>query len=728
MLLTKRRLPALLIGALLFFAAFSLRSAAYQQVFVGDETFVFADDPPYHLIRTQQTLDNYPKVPNHDPRLNFPHGGELIWPPGMPLLLATIAKLGGLGPRASLGAIAAWIPPLVGALTVLLLFLGTKRWLGLIGATTAAALLVIIPAHVQYSVISRFDHHLFEPLFLMLICWPLVSKRRSSIAIGALAVGGLLLFVPGALILLGLICAAILLCIQMLRLREADIADRIALRAALLLSLGLVCAIPACLASPWRTRFVFFAPSLLHLAALFAATASLTIYLRTPLRRLRCGPALAAGLAICGFALVPSCRNPLVDGLSYLSNNPFLPLSLESRGILSAPQLVVDLVGWPLLAFAVATPALLLWRRSPGQPSSDADHAWRSGSLLVVFGATLLLLAGSGSTRFLCAWSPFGALAVGVGLARLRQHLGQHRRLFALILGALAAFSTPQLFYSLSLEVISPAQRAGQRFFRQVRQLTPERTDYGLLADWSIGHVLSYLSGRPTLANNFFGIRAYDEANAQALRLLLSPCEQTAEAMERLGLRYLLTSPLEPEALASMARAARLPDVAAYQSTVDTLGIAAQRSTLIQLGVGDGQQGRDRQNRQIPACGRFRLIAEAHIAQAPAGAPGDLKLYRRVIGALLTLTSATDQRVELSLPLGGPRGRRFVWRTSAWIGARRPLQLRLPYPTDKRTPAPIQPLEPAYRLLVGQRSYRLEVTSQQVERGEPLPLLAPAAN
>jgi len=157
----QRAVGSCLVVAGLCGVAFVLRTTNAATVLV-DGAVVFAEnDPYYHMRRVFQVLHAWPRVPYFDPALDHPHGAPVIFPPLFDLAIATLARLGGLGTddRLAVERLAAFVPPILGALTCVPLFLLARRVAGSGAALLATALLALLPAHVWYCRRGFVDHH-----------------------------------------------------------------------------------------------------------------------------------------------------------------------------------------------------------------------------------------------------------------------------------------------------------------------------------------------------------------------------------------------------------------------------------------------------------------------------------------------------------------------------------------------------------------------------------------
>src|SRR6266511_3170278 len=90
-------------------------------------------DPHYHVLRAERMARNAVGAPWRDPALDWPNG--------------------------------AYVPVVLGLLSVLLIALAGRAIAGRVAGLTAAAVAVLIPALAQFAVAGRIDHHVAEILF-----------------------------------------------------------------------------------------------------------------------------------------------------------------------------------------------------------------------------------------------------------------------------------------------------------------------------------------------------------------------------------------------------------------------------------------------------------------------------------------------------------------------------------------------------------------------------------
>ncbi|HEX2643902.1 MAG TPA: STT3 domain-containing protein, partial [Thermoanaerobaculia bacterium] len=161
---TARRRQALFLAAAMTLA-FALRLVTLPALTQGGLRLLSADDYG-HLRRAAATVRTFPRVPVFDPYLNHPDGGIWIWPPLFDLAIAAPARL-FFGPDAGVGQVAlvaAWIPPLLGALALLPLFALAARAFDRGTARLAVLVAACLPAAIAWSDFGHSDQHVGEAL------------------------------------------------------------------------------------------------------------------------------------------------------------------------------------------------------------------------------------------------------------------------------------------------------------------------------------------------------------------------------------------------------------------------------------------------------------------------------------------------------------------------------------------------------------------------------------
>lgn len=139
----------------------------YDSVFVGDNVWFRETDAYFYLRYIENMIHNFPHYNFFDPYMLFPGGGGL----GRPLfvwLASGVSLIVGHGSPDShtIATVAAYLPPVLGTLTIIpVYFIGKElwnRWAGVV----AAALVVVLPSEFLHrSLLGFTDHHVAEVLF-----------------------------------------------------------------------------------------------------------------------------------------------------------------------------------------------------------------------------------------------------------------------------------------------------------------------------------------------------------------------------------------------------------------------------------------------------------------------------------------------------------------------------------------------------------------------------------
>ena len=165
---------ALTIGALLaFFTIFSfiLRTLPAWTGNTDVLMLVGMDDPTYQLRRIEQLIANYPSVSWFDPMTYFPAGQPMHWGPLFPFIGATVCILTGATTRPDLISVALFIPCVMGALMVPVIYALVTRIADWKAGIFAAFFIAIIPGQFFFrSFYGYLDHHIGEVLFSTIFC------------------------------------------------------------------------------------------------------------------------------------------------------------------------------------------------------------------------------------------------------------------------------------------------------------------------------------------------------------------------------------------------------------------------------------------------------------------------------------------------------------------------------------------------------------------------------
>ena len=534
------------LAALAFLLALGVRFFSFPAA--TDTGLRLASPDSYaHLRRSASVARNFPRVPVRDAFLNHPDGGIYIWPPGFDLLVGGVARLayGADATQDEVARVLASLPPLLGALHVVPLFLLARRVLSRRRAALAAVGYALLPAAAIWSQFGHGDHHVAETLLLLLLLLALVRAREAGpdaragfrrALLAGLALAAMVLTWQGAVFAaaLGFLWAAFAL--------PRLSAIVFALSATAFVALG-TAPFAAGLDVPFTfVSFGGFQPVLLlagsaAVSAIAAARAdgrsratagALALLLAAsalPFAR----PLASAVLRGSRYVATPAAGVPAdeTDRGGYLSYPAdFLAVVAEAKPLVGRPfgaslRSAVEEVSPGLLLLPVA---LVLWSRR-------ADRR-----LLALFGGALLLMTLS-QRRSVYYLAPFAALALAEALGRLAPRGFLRPRAAALAAVALLVALPGLPHYTRLVRYAGAPGPDLVETVARLRTLPPPPADPavlpqpapgslpGVFAPWSAGHFVTALGGRPAAADPFaYGWRrqarlytATDDAEAERI-------------------------------------------------------------------------------------------------------------------------------------------------------------------------------------------------------------------
>ena len=585
-------------------AGFLLRTTNAATVLLGDRVVLAENDPQYHLRRVLKILADYPHVPSFDPWIDHPHGAPVVFAPLFDLALATLALLAGLRPDdpRPVELLAAFVPPVLGALTSVATWALARRVTSRGGALLAALLVALTPAHAWYSRLGFADHHVAVTLVMVIACALLLAALGvradgaptrdatpgeglhpwpAFAATGVIACGVLLW--NGTLLLLAVLDAALL------AIFLAGDAPRRRAAATLVCVTHLGAAAVLALVAPGVVRdtgWPWSAVTLSYLHVTLLAGGGAVAGLAAVL--LARGASAAQLLAAGGAAGAAALAALLVQGDALhrvrdwlFAADPFMGAVQESISIVRTSDGFFDFAGprvW-MGRFFLATPlllALLAWRL--------ARDAWRdAGRLFVLVWATLLFAATLAQRRFAETAAPALAVLVADFLlgaaAALRARVearGASPAAARFAAGSTVAFvvafafapyyvgffAVPGRLTALLRAPLGPDAAAAwtvtdrgeqegsvdvrlDRTLRRLRALEEARAaETGAagpaMAAWTLGHKLLHVAGTPVTVTPF-GSYVGGDGFADSTDFLLASDDAWARAiLERRGIRWVV--------------------------------------------------------------------------------------------------------------------------------------------------------------------------------------------
>jgi len=160
-------------AALLLFmlVAVFLRAIPHAVLVDGSFTSLIGADAWYNLRQVEVIAANYPGYAWFDPMTAYPTGKEVAWGPLFPLITATLCIAAGAASRPEIVYVAAWVPPLLAAAVVPVVYFTGKAVADRTTGLVAAGLITIVSASFfARSIFGFVDHHVAETLFSTLFC------------------------------------------------------------------------------------------------------------------------------------------------------------------------------------------------------------------------------------------------------------------------------------------------------------------------------------------------------------------------------------------------------------------------------------------------------------------------------------------------------------------------------------------------------------------------------
>jgi dolichyl-diphosphooligosaccharide--protein glycosyltransferase len=702
----------------LFAFAFAIRAIRWREVFVADRVVPIGFDVYYHLRRISVSVFRHPAFLDFDAYLHFPDGAQPIWPPLFDRAVAAVLRPlvskeleSGLD---SMERLAMWVPPVLGALTVVVVFELTRRHFGFRAGLLAGTVLSFLSGHVWYSQLGFLDHHVAVALFAALVLGSALrmvasmdaGRRGASwawaVALGGSGAGALLLW-PGSLLHIGLVHVALLA--DMLR-RPSVGARALAARLAAAHAVALVTVAPSGLAADWLQWSAFspvvvsrFQPLLFALATLVCGSCALVW--STPGRSGSLGRRLAVFCSVGTLGSVislvaqPEILEGAQDAWRWLAKDE----AFQSQVVESMPLFFESGRFTPVIALTRLSGFVLLFPFAAGWLwFVHRKRQTRTAlALLRVFAVGLM-----GVTLLQKRFFNSASIGVAIVLALAVQALwwrARSRTARFMIAAALVFLLAPTLMpYMGALENERRSFRGqkisvGGTFSRSLAQQematwlrdgTPATSgwlgdgagpEYSVLAPWPLGHIIQYMGRRPTVVDNF-GDDLGGDGFAFAERVFRAPGAEGVEALDARGVRYVVAQPSKgflsaPAPQGSLLRVLYHRDGSASPEAVEAGSSAA--------------------------LARYRLVFESKgLWIADPEAKAVYKVFEVVPGAVIEGRAAPGSVVDLRLGVFTNRGRKLYYRTRGVADETGKFQVRVPYATGAK--APSLRTAPLYRL------------------------------
>ncbi|HTF35318.1 MAG TPA: STT3 domain-containing protein [Myxococcota bacterium] len=734
-----RRWAYVLTPAVLFVLALAIRVLPWPTVIRPDGLYPIDHDVYYHLRRIQYALAHFPTILDFDPYLNFPAGARPIWSPAFDLLLSVLAyPFRGFCNEVEIEHLLAWVPPVLGAMTVLVVYRLALGFFGFSVAVVAGFSLAILSGHFWYTQIGFVDHHVAVALggaLLLLSSMRLVQRlstaeaaewmpNRASVVVGIL-LGAVLLIWPGALLHVSIVEGVFAVFSATRTSRAAAhraavaFATSNAVAAVLILLLGRSAPWPQWNAfspvvlshfQPW----LFLCLTLFHTgcAVLWRGVGRRDSVQARLLQSAGLGLLLLAGSG----AAAPGLLEGSGDAWGWLTKGErFQAMVEESVPLFSVNgRFGTQVAELRLSRFVYLAPLALGALAVSASRRRDGAALYLFVAWTSVFGIVTLL-----QKRFFVCFAVALAILLGWAFHETARQLnrwtgstrGMRRRAVQIGLATVFAFLFWPVLdaYRLPLQnnlealegrplTLPPARhqdRALVATARWLRENTPEtsgfldpegKPEYAVLAMWGRGHVIEYRGRRPTIVTNF-GDDLGGENFAKSLAYFTATDEDVAASIgDSLGVRFVVTQQNPPV-------------VAPTPGT---------RSLMARLQEDDGR-----------GMTRHRLVYEASYPDVPSGGgPAPFKVFQLVPGAWIEGEAVPGDTVVARLGYITNRGRRGEYRATSRASADGRYAIRVPYATHGVQS--VVRVDPEYRLEAGGEQQRISVEEEAVQAGVTL--------
>jgi dolichyl-diphosphooligosaccharide--protein glycosyltransferase len=147
---------------------------------------VGSDDPLYNLRQVEQLLANHFTYTWFDPMTQYPNGTTLYWGPLFIYISGFACLIAGAATRPEIIGICLLVPPIMAAVTVVLMYYVGKICGDWKAGLLASGFTAVVSGQFFYrSLYGYFDHHIGEVLFSVLFCliymYILFSERETKI-------------------------------------------------------------------------------------------------------------------------------------------------------------------------------------------------------------------------------------------------------------------------------------------------------------------------------------------------------------------------------------------------------------------------------------------------------------------------------------------------------------------------------------------------------------------
>lgn len=764
--------PVILFGIILL--ALFIRCIPYHNAIQNGAVNFFEQDPYYHLRRVFLALNHHLQISDYDSYSGFPQGLHCFWPAFFDLLIVIPAWLIGFGNpnKYTVELVAAYIPPILGALTIIPIYLLTKEVFDKKIGLLTSFFYAISPGHIYWTLIGRPDHHSAEPIFPLLMFWGVLValKQQKSevrdqmseknlltsfcqmpaIFAGIMLVLSLLIW-GGATIFIGILVLYLFILIIIFHGNELQTRYITKLNATLF-GTAFLLLLPICASTYWGKHFLFAYDALSWFQIVLIGTVLtilvylgyLSLWLNNKSRWwfiLASFWSLAILLGIT-FLIFPSFITHFSSGIGWIiKSDPWLKTITEFQPLFISLGVFSTFRPTSFFGYGLYLLPLVYWivfYRILKTRKLEINHIW-----FILF-LILITILGLMQSRF----SHFLAYLVAVGYSLLTLILFERFKEIAfkfkseIICLLLTAFCLLVLLLPCIREIRSlPGKYAGLPYeWREtlvwLRDNTPptrfytepsKTPEYGILAPWIAGHWINYIAYRPTISNGF---HTNAENNRAGMQFFLT--EQKAEAnriLDEKKVRYIVLTDLTPnlleygklvgtDASAYIFRTVNYPKQGGVQiAFMPTLEFYRLISSRLYLFDGIDNSGGE-------PLSDYRLVYETvnrwNVEQYLVSC---LKVFEHVKGATIIGHAIPKTKVRISIPIITNTGREFVYSDEISADYTGTYKFAVPYSTDDCPYSTRAKSSYAITWTKLKKPIVIDVTERQVIKGETINLI-----
>jgi oligosaccharyl transferase (archaeosortase A-associated) len=689
-------------------------------------------DEYYHMRRIFYTVSHFPNTLWFDSYINYPNGLVITWPPLFDQICAGLSLAFGQHSQPGIEMVSSLVPPLLGALAVIVVYYLVKELFDSRAALLAGFMTAIAPNYLVDTIFASIDHHCLEVLlqlctiFLIALALTRVEKRYHFAALAGLAMAALAYTWLAAVIYLGIfpIFLAVLIALD---LKNGAFSRQIGDALLLAFGLALILVLPF-----WNDPWI--SPSFLGLAGMIGAMLlmlGLGWFIRQRNVSWTAFPLVLLGLVLLFLLLfwmtggLSGVGNLVSSGVEYLWGGKMAGKIAEAEPLIyDADSLFATLfsvLGLNLLFTVAGIAACISYIHS-------SQGGRRQGQLLLLIWVVDSLLLTLGQKRFLY----LSGVSMGVFISILfffardlmerRMPKPMYKHTAALAAGLLLLLILPTASDTAYVAFNSYPEAAGDwhdslvwlkdntvatSFYDNPTQ----EPEYSVMSEWDYGNWIIYIAQRPVVANNF---QAGIEDSA---KFYFSESEEEAcSVLLKRGSKYILADYFTVyNLLPSLALWAN-KNIYDYFNFEESDGNIIVRplerfynTTLGRLYLADGA-----------GLSHLRLIHESKTFLGRNPPKSEVKIFEYVPGAVIRIKGSRDQKAGALLNLTSNQGRNFVYINEGTHQGDA-FEIRVPYATDSRNGT--HALGP-YLVFIGNelgiKKLNVDVSEEEVLAGETI--------